>query len=296
MSSDADLLALLAQSPTFSEYQRAFSEATGFPLSLRPIEAWKPALAKSATETRFCAMIASQSRTCAGCLRMQEQLCEGAKTQAATLQCPFGLTEVAVPIRLGDKTIGFLVSGQVLHRQPSPKDLRQMVAHVESLGVKMDTAKLERAFMQIRVVPESTLASATRLLTIFAEHLALVSNAIMVRNANAEPAMVTRVKDFVAANYERDITLEEVARAAHSSTFHLCKVLKKSTGLCFTELLSRTRVEKAKALLHNRNLRISEIAFQVGFQSLTHFNRVFRKIVGESPSDYRGSHSFALAA
>jgi len=47
-------------------------------------------------------------------------------------------------------------------------------------------------------------------------------------------------------------------------------------------------VEKAKNLLLNRNLRVSEIAYEVGFQSLTHFNRVFKKITGQSPTEYRG--------
>jgi AraC-like DNA-binding protein len=64
-------------------------------------------------------------------------------------------------------------------------------------------------------------------------------------------------------------------------------MFKKVTGINFTDYLSRVRVEKAKNLLLNPNLRISEIAFEVGFQSLTHFNRVFKNIVGQSPSEYR---------
>jgi AraC-like DNA-binding protein len=51
--------------------------------------------------------------------------------------------------------------------------------------------------------------------------------------------------------------------------------------------VSRLRIEKAKALLLNPNLRISEIAYEVGFQSLTHFNRVFKRILGRSPTEYR---------
>jgi AraC-like DNA-binding protein len=61
--------------------------------------------------------------------------------------------------------------------------------------------------------------------------------------------------------------------------------------LTFTDYLSRVRVAKAKTLLLNPHLRISEIAYDVGFQSLTHFNRMFRKIVGESPSYYRETKS-----
>jgi AraC-like DNA-binding protein len=77
----------------------------------------------------------------------------------------------------------------------------------------------------------------------------------------------------------------------HVSTFYFCKMFKKATGLTFTDYLSRVRVEKAKALLLNPHLRISEIAYDVGFQSLTHFNRMFRKIVGQSPTVYRESKS-----
>jgi AraC-like DNA-binding protein len=47
------------------------------------------------------------------------------------------------------------------------------------------------------------------------------------------------------------------------------------------------RIEKAKNLMLNPNLRVSEIAFEVGFQSLTHFNRVFKNILGHSPTGYR---------
>jgi len=73
----------------------------------------------------------------------------------------------------------------------------------------------------------------------------------------------------------------------HLSTFYFCKMFKKATGLTFTDYLGRVRVEKAKSLLLNPNLRISEIAYAVGFQSLTHFNRVFRELTGRSPTNFR---------
>jgi AraC-like DNA-binding protein len=65
-------------------------------------------------------------------------------------------------------------------------------------------------------------------------------------------------------------------------------MFKKATGINFTDYLSRVRTERAKNLLLNPNLRVSEIAYEVGFQSLTHFNRVFKRILGRSPTDYRG--------
>ncbi len=57
--------------------------------------------------------------------------------------------------------------------------------------------------------------------------------------------------------------------------------------MTFTDYLARVRVEKVKNLLLNSHKRVSEAAFEAGFQSLSRFNRVFRKTVGEAPSTYR---------
>jgi transcriptional regulator GlxA family with amidase domain len=68
-------------------------------------------------------------------------------------------------------------------------------------------------------------------------------------------------------------------------------MFKKATGLTFTEYVCRVRVEKVKTLLLNPHLRISEIAYDTGFQSLTHFNRVFREITGEAPTVFRDNRT-----
>src|SRR4051812_39555024 len=101
MTSQTQLLKTLSESPIFREYQRAFSQATGLPLALRPLESWQPALHKTPKTNPFCAMVMSQSSTCAGCLRLQEDLCRSAHDQPKALTCPFGITELAVPVRLG---------------------------------------------------------------------------------------------------------------------------------------------------------------------------------------------------
>jgi len=73
---------------------------------------------------------------------------------------------------------------------------------------------------------------------------------------------------------------------SNTSTFYFCKMFK-ATGINFTDYLSRVRIEKAKNLLLNPNTRVSEVAYAVGFQSLTHFNRMFHKLAGRSPTEYR---------
>jgi AraC-like DNA-binding protein len=99
--------------------------------------------------------------------------------------------------------------------------------------------------------------------------------------------VITKAKQYIKDHQAESLRLGQVAKAVNTSSFYFCKLFKKATKVNFTDYLARLRIEKAKDLLLNPNLRISEIAYDVGFQSLTHFNRVFRRVLGQSPTDYR---------
>ena len=71
------------------------------------------------------------------------------------------------------------------------------------------------------------------------------------------------------------------------SAYYFCKVFHKATGMTFTHYVARIRVERVKSLMLNPHKRISEAAFEAGFQSLSQFNRIFRKVQGEAPTAYR---------
>src|SRR6185295_328695 len=114
------------------------------------------------------------------------------------------------------------------------------------------------------------------------------SNQMLIRQSKSEPPVITRAKEYIERNHTEDLSLGQVAKAVNTSTYYFCKIFKKATGINFTDHLSRVRIEKAKNLLLNPNLRVSEIAYEIGFQSLTHFNRVFKRIIGQSPTEYRG--------
>ena len=87
-------------------------------------------------------------------------------------------------------------------------------------------------------------------------------------------------------------TIADIREASGASVFHFCKVFKKTTGLKFTDYVARVRLEDAKTQLLNPSRRISEVAYDVGFQSLTQFNRMFKRIFGQSPTEFRaGLHS-----
>ncbi len=281
------LLDTLESSDMYRDYARAFSEATGLPLMLRAADSWKPPMRGKSKENAFCAMMAKQSASCAACLRMQEQLSDAATQGPVMLKCEFGLTEAAVPVKLGEQILGYLVTGQVFVQTPSPDHFTKVETTMRELGLKPPGQNTRDAYYATRVMSRQQLDAALRLLVNFAEHLALKSNQISIRQANVEPVAVVRAKAYIREHIQDEITLTDVARAACTSSFYICKLFKKVTGLNLTEYVSRLRIERTMELLPNPNLRISEIAFEVGFQSLTHFNRVFRQIMGESPTTHR---------
>jgi AraC-like DNA-binding protein/ligand-binding sensor protein len=286
-SDNKKFIEALSQSQIYQDYARAFSKTTGLPLSLRPVETWQRAHHGKKTENPFCVLMAEQNRACAACLETQQKIAEAQGLGPRTVKCFAGLCDTGVPVSVGDEVLGFLQTGQIFTQKPSKAQFSKTVQQLTEWGWKVDLRKLEEAYFQTRVITPKQYESVLRLLTIFAQHLSLVSNQLLVSRANAEPPTITRAKKFIEEHQGEEISLGDVAKAVNTSTFYFCKMFKKATGLNFTDYLSRVRVEKAKNLLLNPNLRISEVAFAAGFQSLSHFNRVFRRIAGESPTNYR---------
>lgn len=281
------LFEALAQSKIYQDYERAFSEATGLPVTLRPVESWQLPLHGKRKENDFCALIAQKSHACASCLQALQRLSELSEREPQSITCQVGLTDMAVPVRLGDHLIGYLQTGQVFRRKPTPAQFNRVAKLVAEWGFDVDRDELEKVYLSGKVVTTKEHDSVLRLLAIFAQHLSIMSNQIAVNQDNSEPPVISRAKEFIKQHYSEELSLGQVAKAVNVSTFYFCKMFKKVTGLNFTDYVSRVRVERAKNLLLNPNLRVSEIAYEVGFQSLTHFNRVFKKILGQSPTLYR---------
>ncbi len=286
-SAERALIEALSNSKVFQDYERAFTEATGLPVALRAVESWQLPHHGHRNESPFCALVLETSRACASCLSVQERLAAAATEEARTVCCPAGLCDTAVPVRLGDRLIGFLQTGQVFRKPPTRIQFERTRRLVAEWGVQADPSTLEQAYFNTRVVPSKQHEAVIKLLCIFAQHLSMLSNQVVLQQDNAEPPVIARAKEYIHEHQTENLRLGHVAKAVNTSTFYFCKMFKKVTGINFTDYLSRVRIEKSKNLLLNPNLRVSEIAFEVGFQSLTHFNRVFKKILGQSPTQYR---------
>ena len=281
------LVEAMVNSKIYQDYEKAFSEATGMPVALRPVESWQLPHHGKRNEGPFCQMMSEKSRACSACLQVQEALSKSATMEAQTVTCPVGMCDTAVPVRLGDRLIGFLQTGQVFRKKPTASQFDRVAKLAEEWGLDIEKSKLQTAYFDTKVISNRQHDSVVKLLSIFAQHLSMLSNQVVVQQENAEPPVIIRAKEYIHEHQTEELSLGQVAKAVNTSTFYFCKMFKKVTGINFTDYLSRVRIEKSKNLLLNPNLRVSEIAFEVGFQSLTHFNRVFKKILGQSPTEYR---------
>jgi AraC-like DNA-binding protein/ligand-binding sensor protein len=277
----------LSHSEILRDYERAFSEATGLPLAFQPVGELEPALRTNPFANPFCVELTRTEAGCRLCIEMQSRLTTPGTTDSRTDVCRAGLTDSAVPVRLGQQTIGFLQTGQIAQKQLKRGAFRQLMKWLEEAGAHPDQRALEKAYFDTPLLGEKQYEAMVRLLEVFAQHLSLAAEQLATQQDNAEPPLVKRARQFIEEHQGEDIALADVARAVHASTFHFCKMFKKATGMTFTHYLSLVRVARAKKLLANPQLRISEIAYEVGFNSLTHFNRMFRKMTGESPTAYR---------
>jgi AraC-like DNA-binding protein/ligand-binding sensor protein len=289
MLKNDEILRQLAESPIFRDYEKAFNDATQLPLALRPLEVWNHALRGKKHENPFCSLMAKSNRSCAGCLEVQEKLTNGKANGAISVTCFAGLSDTAIPIRVGDKVIGFLQTGQIALHHPTKAGFSKVTSQLKTWGTKVNLKSLKDAYFHSKELTQTQYLGTLHLLEDFAKHLSIVANEILVQEKHEESPLIREAKIFIEVHQAESLSLKQIAKALNISTFYFCKMFKKGTGLTFIDYLVRIRIESTKKLLLNRNLRINEVAYDCGFVSLTHFNRIFKRVVGKSPTAYRAS-------
>jgi AraC-like DNA-binding protein/ligand-binding sensor protein len=281
----------LVRLPILGFYEAAFRKATGVSLRVVPPDEPPPRLDPGPLENPFCVLVNGTPTGCDACRETRWRAQRGAATKRGSQQvsCFAGLTDVAVPVLLDGRHVGTLMSGQVFRREPTERDFK-MVAQMLHVDQGADwERKARKAYFATPVVTADRFQAIIQLLTMFAQYLAEHASRQVMAASEAEPAAVASAKRFVQEHVEEPISLGKVVGHVHVSRFYFCKLFKKATGMTLTEYVSRVRVEKAKSLLLDSSLRISEVVYAAGFGSIPRFNSVFKRQVGMPPTQYRAT-------
>lgn len=284
----------LVQSSLYKTYKQAFIDATGMNLALIPgDDEYQADEQETGYQNRFCETL-NRGNGCEACVLAGQCLKARSADHAETTTCFAGMRETLIPIKGANETIAFLSTGQVFADRPTKKAFKNVATDLKHSGLeKSAVEKLEKAWMDTPTMEGNQYQGTVTLLAAFALQLTDLLNRLMIEDANSEPEIVTKAKQFVCANLEDKVNLEDVAKRVGVSTFYFCKVFKAATGMTLTEYVNRRRVEWAKRRLLNPQVRITEVAYDVGYQSLSQFNRSFQKYVGTSPTKYREEQSSA---
>ena len=280
-------LEVISASQVYRDYERAFTEGTGLPLRLQAPSQLNVVFYGKKQENPFCAMMSKSDAGCARCYALQCEVEEGAQFQPKTLKCFAGMCETAVPVRVGDNLIAFMHTGQVLLHRPDKTRFKQIAATLFKWGSEVDLKKLEEHYLNTRVLTPHQYEALIRLLAIFAHHLAECGNALALHGSRGESPVIERARNFIRDHSDDELSLAAVAKTVNMSATYFSGKFKETTGINFVDYVARTRIEKARLFFLDPTRRVSEVAFEVGFQSLSQFNRTFRKVVGESPTTYR---------
>jgi AraC-like DNA-binding protein len=96
-----------------------------------------------------------------------------------------------------------------------------------------------------------------------------------------------RARTFIERSYHLPLDLDQIAAQAYCSRFHVIRLFRRGLDQTPHQYLTRCRIERAKALLTDGDLGVTDICFAVGFRSVGSFSALFRRVVGTAPSTYR---------
>lgn len=98
---------------------------------------------------------------------------------------------------------------------------------------------------------------------------------------------ISKIHNYINSNFRKDITLNEIAGYVQMNPTSICRYFKNKTNKTMFEYLNEIRIEHACKLLAHSNLTISQIAYDVGFNNISHFNKQFKTVTKQTPTMYR---------
>ncbi len=105
--------------------------------------------------------------------------------------------------------------------------------------------------------------------------------------ADLAAAVAASMLDYIRTHYQQEISMQDAARALNYSEPYFCRIFKQQFGSNFTAYLAAYRIERARELLANPTVCIKDVGRRVGYPDANYFTKVFRRITGQSPSEYR---------
>lgn len=206
-------------------------------------------------------------------------------TLALRYRCHAGLREFIVPVIRNGEMVALLQCGQVHDRRPTAAEWRAARQELVKAGIR--SGPLRALFRRNRVLPPERQGDLLNLLELIASRLAHADEQRLPSEPGRTRMQLGRAVTFVEVHLGERLSLPMVAQAAGVSARSLVRLFRQELGCSVVGFILRRRVARACDLLHQTDRTCAEIAFETGFGSVQHFNRIFRRHQEVSPGQWR---------
>lgn len=153
----------------------------------------------------------------------------------------------------------------------------------QKLGPKIERLSEKKGFKQILILLEilHTLSKSE-------DYTLLNADGFALETQPQNNSKLDLIFKHINANFNKHISLDEIANLASMTVPAFCRFFKKTTGKTFTKIVNEYRIVHATKLLSESKISITDICFECGFNNFSHFNKLFKEFTGKSASKYRG--------
>ena len=281
----------LVQAPLFCRSLAEFHQLTGLAAKFVPAVLPETRISFGCQEIEFCRLLAAHC--CGGCPLCRQMHCElnrrmGGKLKPHQICCPFGIVQVAVPVVVLGRHVATILGGKVRLDAASIRPRPGLDRQLRRCGLTGNLRSLQKSYLAIQVMAGAKLKVALKLLDQLAQ---LFAGALAQESIPAfltKPSLVFQIGQFVRQHLGDRLTTRQTAREFHLCEAYFCRRFRRLTGMTFQAYVTQLRVEKAMTTLQATDARVNEIALALGFRSASDFDRIFKAIVGMTPSAFRG--------
>lgn len=224
-----------------------------------------------------CAELKERSKSdykrCFGCRNLALKKALTAKHSFGGL-CINGLYEYTHPVVIDGEVACVIFIGNILDDRAGCQKLLKNVGDKTALLDTLEQTMTEEDCIAIGDLLES--------------YILMLLEKYTDQNADTNP-LIENIKKYIHSNLEFDINISHIADCFHYNKLYLGRLFKQETGMSIKDYITFQRIELAKSLLVDSNETILTIANSAGFNNVTYFNRVFKRILHVTPTQYRSS-------
>ncbi len=230
-------------------------------------------------QTIHASRICDEFKSCAGgltrCFKCRNAAIKKAHRTKTAFDglCINGVYEYTRPVVIGKDVACIIYIGNILEKTKGIEKLKKNLGNKDYL---LDSLEKNFSYDQCEVVG-----------SLLETYIHTLLENIPSDNLNNFNPRIENIKTYIETNLEYDIKISQVAKIFHYNEQYLGRLFKKEMHMSFSNYVSKQRIERAKLLLKETDDSVIDIAIKVGFNNVTYFNRVFKKHLKMTPSEFR---------